>query len=319
MLKYLSETEVINSNLFVENEVYKLHNEIDNKSTNIILEGVKGSGKTTVLLSKEKRSLNDKDKSIYMKFDSCSVLGTGAYFDKSIHTHYYEVMFSKNLLNYVKRNYKDIFNEYFIDIECEIDKLISEIDEYIRRIYFEDYKLSRLINKGEISSRIIKLIKNTIEIDKLTLIIDKFDYTNGSNKISQMVLKEYFTLFDKSIISSVDEALYKTIDKKEYLNNLGYSFVKVDYGTNIDTIKEIIKRRLYDKTDLVDKIEDKIYYDLIDFTKGNINSILDILDYVLEMYEQGASLDYIFEKSIEAEKTYIEKMERIRQKPILYL
>lgn len=103
----------------------------------------------------------------------------------------------------------------------------------------------------------------------------------------------YFDLFDKTIITSDDLSLKEKCRKTD-LENRGYSFVTARYGTNIDVVKQIIKRRIRLYNEIVDNSDrkfdeknmiDTIYHHLVNKTNGNISLMLNILGEIVDLLD----------------------------------
>ena len=100
---------------------------------------------------------------------------------------------------------------------------------------------------------------------------------------SQETLSKYFNIFDKAIITTDDKELIEENNRTK-LQEKGYLFIDVDYGKDLDVVRQIIKRRInyYIKnrynTFSEEQLTNKIYRKLIDETNGNINLMFSILD-----------------------------------------
>ena len=87
----------------------------------IILTGVKKSGKTTTLKCLSNRSCNNSNMIIYIDYSNLSYISNLSSVE---YGYYYELLFAKKILDFVKENYKDcyinlVFDDKYIQNEFE--------------------------------------------------------------------------------------------------------------------------------------------------------------------------------------------------------
>ncbi len=268
MIKNIKLEELINTEAFVREPVDSLTKEIrDNSSKKIILNGGRGTGKSVTLSCMQNQGLGMESQTILMRFDS--VIGFAKYptkwFNEAFFAHYYELVFSWNLLSFIKQHYGLTYETYFQDIEALLQNVSQNTDDYIQNIYYEEKTIERFLRPTEISSEIITRLKKYLGIQKLNLAIDRFDWINGSSSYTQSLISKYFNLFDKTVITVDDDSL----EKGRLIKN-GYSIVPITYGKEIDVIKQIIKKRIG-----VDIFTNEMYRKLIEESNGNISFIID--------------------------------------------
>lgn len=328
MISYINPIKVIKSKEFIREPVDNKSNEILNSSSKkIIVSGGRGIGKTILLRNLENRGLGTNRQTIYTHFDSVTngVLNPDSIFGSVFFEHYYELIFSLKLLEYINNNYTMIGN-YFIDTYIFLIKLIKETDEYINNAYYKEIPLEKYLTYGEVSTEIIKKLKEYLHIDELNIAMDRFDWTNGGSFYSQELLSRYFSMFDKSIITIDDDSIDGL--RKEELQSKGYTFSEILYNKDIAFLKSIIKRRveLYNFLDEPKKFDinvltEEIYQKLVSSFDGNIQSMLNAFANGAEslIWDSNGNVDEKFDYAIESELTRVRNLRSIQQKPKLYL
>ena len=319
--------DVLKTDEFVREPVDEICMHMQNDpAKKIILTGDKGSGKSTVLKSKENIGLGNQIQSIYTKFND-NIINCNKFdniFDEDFIIHFYEVILSQKIINYIKTNYKYIYQKYFNTYEEMLEILIKEIDNYVRNIQYKKIKIKNYMKTGQISKLLIEKLKNCLNISLLTLEIDKFD--SLGNEICQNILSQYFDIFDKTIITIENELLPK---KKKDLIEKGYSIFDIDYNKDKKIIKEIILRKVdtfnNKNTDIkfpIEFINNELCKYLIRETEGNITSILSI---IREVYDDLMCNKDNFEISnslincTKNEKIYVKTMKGLCKSSQFYL
>lgn len=286
MIKYQDVKQVIMSDDFVREPVDNICKNInDNSSTKIILSGERGSGKSIVLCNNEILGLGTNNQCISVSFDAVGmhVLTPNKYFEERFMIHYYEVIMSYKILNYIKKYYGLTYEKYFKSYEVILKKFLNSIDNYIEKSVYEKTFLRKYLTTGEISSEIIGKFKSCLGLNTLTLSIDRFDWTNSKVSKSQETLSKYFNFFDKVVITTDDENMLDESNRTS-LKEKGYTFIDVDYGKDLEVVKEIIRRRIEKHNNNshtifpIESMTDKIYQSLIDKTNGNITLMFRSLD-----------------------------------------
>ena len=321
--------KLINTNRFVWEPVYKLSDSIvESKSKKVIITGGRKVGKSTVLKVLEKRSLNKNKQTVYMQFDLCM----GFRQNKFLNTHqfiehYYELELCLKLLYYVKNNYPLVYDK-LIDYEVLLMRICVNTDRFINNSYYEEIELSRYLKRGELSSLMIDKIKKILDIDNLNVSFDRFDYLNHSDKYTQCNLGKYSDLFDKMIIT-IDDEIINHRKFRDRLVNDGYDVINVSYATDINIVKNIIKRRVryfiiknnY-QFNVLDLMTDYIYEYLIQRCHGNIELMLKAIYNAISLREwTDSTTNFIalfidcINKAVKEEKEY----QKIYTKPKFYL
>jgi len=323
MIEKIRADKLLDHEVFVKEPTEKLSEEImNNDSTQILLTGNKGSGKTTTLLYTEEKFLNSKTPIIYMQFDPVINfrLNDAGPFNREFFSYYYELVFSHKLLQFIKKNYATIFEKKFKGLESLLKNYLYQIDYYINRACYEDIDLHSFIYLNQFASLIVDTLKKELKCESLTLALDRFDSINGSDKNVQNILSNYFKLFDKIVLVCDDE-------KVNNLNN--YSQVKINYGQNKEILKLILVKRLnhfiknnpdafaFSYEQLSDNIIDEIIK-----SKCSISLALDILNEALSLYQWHTgkkNAETIFDKAITKELETDSMLSKIRKKTTFYL
>lgn len=289
-MRYIDGKELINSLEFVEEPVKKINEKIDeDPSKRIVLYGTRGAGKTSVLYYNEKEKINSDNPSIYTRFESMRLFGNGSNedpFNMEFINHYYELAMAGKILYYLNQNYNEYYKKEFLPFSEKIDNILLNTNKYIRHIHFRKVKLEESLEFGEVTSKIIEKMKKDLGVTSVDLLIDRFDWTDSRSRLSQEILKKYFELFDKVVISIDDEDIMN--EKKQIpFQEKGYSFIKTDYGKERDILKQIISLRIKkynenlkekDRVFPVSLLTDVIYDSIISETNGNISMALIIMN-----------------------------------------
>ncbi len=291
MIKNMSVADCVRSNQFVREPVDKIIHQIeDSSSKKILLTGGRGCGKSTVLYHQENQNLGRENPFFATRFDSVGVCSDRNVFDEKFMRHYYELILSNNFLLWIRNYYGLTFEEYFSTSKKEISSLIEEMDDYINHVYYDEVSLTKLYDTGECMEDFIQKFKNILGCSELSLMIDRFDWTNNSDFLVQEILSGYFPFFDKVVLTCDDEEIQKE-ERQLDLKKKGFSFVPVSYGKDLKVLKTILKKRLeaYEKTatgndiSFSSYISDDMYQQLIDLTDGNISLAFSIINSLKEL------------------------------------
>lgn len=331
---YINAKDLLNSCEYVSSPVDEVCNKIDNSnSKKIIVSGGRGVGKSAVLNSYELKKIKTINPCVLVQFDAVGFFHNRELFDESFAKHYYEIVFSYKLLDFIKLfsstnniNYPE--NEFSI-IKEYLDHYSSELDHYIKNVYYDDSaSIRNYLTTGDIVKEILFKMKTVFSTEKLELAIDRFDWTNANNKLSQEAITAYFDMFDRVFVTSDDEDLQHK-DNIDELSKKGYSFIDVDYGKDNHILSQIIENRLrrnnLDVSNLKllpSAIDSDIYCDLINRTNGNISLILSIVDYTYDMYQWQDGMCNIKEEFDKASQIKIDDNKQLRKmmrSPKLYL
>lgn len=314
---------LVNNEEFVREPVDKETKEILNSSNNkIILTGGRGIGKSTVLYNLEKRGLSNNEQTIYAHPDAVMLFTKepNERINSKIFDYISELRFTSSILLYIKRNYPIVFRKYFEEDMEYINSLFSKLDNEINNSFYEGTTVECKYGIKELSYDIINKLKQTMEIDKLNIAIDRFDEMNGSSKYVQETYEKYFELFNKVILTSDDPNL----DNKRLSDN-GYEVRNISYGNDKDVLREIIRFRksLYDKDKTYQELfTSNLFLDKLTNLNGNIDLSLDTLLYLkqlLNWYDNTRDIEDLLDEAIEEQKKLSKKLERIIPKPTLYL
>ena len=331
MYKNINPDELLNSKVFVKEPVDDLYKKINNDySQKIILTGGRGTGKTITLLNLEKENVNSNNKIFYIDFNSISILQkkNPKFISTNFLCHIYELTLCKYILNYIKKNYFSIYENYFKDYDLLLYSIVEKTNSSINNSFYETIKLDNYLIPTELSYKIINKFRNCLNIDSICLIIDKFDWLD--NNMAQQIVSNFFEMFDKIIITSDDHTLQNKENRNNFIDN-GYSFIDVDYGKDFYIAKNILQKRInhYNKiinpdyTTFEEKnMTDKIYEILIKKCDGNITLMIDCLKDVIEIwncYKGNIDLEEQFNKSIDNQIFINKNLRKIIKQPTLNL
>ena len=309
MIKDISAEKILETPEFVRKPVDKVCEKIENSdSKRIILSGGRGAGKSVVLESLEKKHLDDERHFIYTGFSTIPIFGHAPddLFPEQFWKHYYELYFAQKILWHIKgNNYNHgmIYENHFQEVNLLLNDIAMQTTSYINNATYGGVSINRYLAPMELSSQIVDDIKKHLNLKSLSLMIDRFDWTNGRSELVQELLSQYFDLFDQVIVTTDDESLLERKNRKALIEK-GYSFINVNYGKNMMVIKSIIRRRIQNHNQNLrrgenrfpeDIITNEIYQSLITKTNGNIKVMLDSMRKLLNHY-------WFYDESFDIEK-----------------
>lgn len=333
MNKYINAEMLVNSKEFVREPIDSIcKNFEDSSSKKIILCGGmdtgRGSGKSVILHNLEKRGIGKNQQCIYISFDLGFIHNLDSIYTKEFFEHYYEVIVTKKILNYINKYYEFTYENEFKLFDKKINFWIKEINNYINTArYYENMRLSRYLKSGEISGIILTKLKKSLNIDLLSLSIDRFDWINGSSQLSQTILSKYFDMFDKIIITSDDKNVKLDNRNNKYIRQ-GYEIHQTFIGKNPTIVKEIIRRRIKQFTNNKNTgfnpnlLTDNIFQIMLHKANGNIDVILDsVSDFIDVWYfkEGNLDLEYQINDCMDKNIDTVKKLQKMSKSPKLYL
>ena len=262
--------EKIKKNENVEEAVNNIENEINNSSSKVIvLKGERGSGKSTVLLSKEIKNHIGSEINIYNQFSVAGIGVTSKEVGMEFIKHKFEIEMASVLLNYLKE-----VDDKNIEIITEEIKKLSKLFIYdINNFDINGKFKSEIIEPGHYTDYLIEKIKKIYSPEKLSFLIDRFDWMFNRSIDAQKCIEEYFSLFDQVIL---------TTDDLNYASS--YPIVEVNYGKDKKIVREIIKRHISAinksiKEQLnLDCIKDETIDLMVSKANGDIDVILSAID-----------------------------------------
>lgn len=338
MINFNSPINLIFSDEFVKQPVNEISESLKKNTANkIIIYGQGGCGKTTVLYNHQYRSIGTDNPVIYTRFDSVGMFGDNraeresAYDDKFVNC-YYELIMANKILNFIENNYEKVFAKYFRGNKEELKKLLGETYNYIRESSYRSVAFDMRLSVGELSASYIEKLKKVIGINTLSLIIDRFDWTDGHSETAQVALREYFKIFDKSIITTDDESIVNDESSRIELINKGFDLIEINYGKDLEIMKRLLALRINKYNSTVKEKEqrfpfellsDEVIERLLEKANGNISVVLSSIN---EMgYLLGYDSDYVTDPMTSMERASnraIAQVKRLkeRSRPIkLYL
>ena len=126
--------------------------------------------------------------------------------------------------------------------------------------------------------------------------IDRFDWTHNSDPRVQDILRNYFSMFEKVIVTSDDPTIMSDKKKKVALEDRGFGFEVVDYGRDLDTVVEIVQRRFDLDSEThpkfpIDDLESEDYQELIRRCDGNLELMLNTFMYAETLHKWDSKRD----------------------------
>ena len=314
----MSMDNIIKIDFFVREPVDKVNKKIlKSDSKRIILTGGRGSGKSTVLYSLENRGLGTEEQTINTFFDSVSTCAPSENIINEVYRHKYELSFCFKLLAYIKNNYPYIYEKEFKDIYEVLDEMSFEFVDAINNGIFERYKsnnFSQFLETMSIAKSLVERIRNVLEVEKLNLSIDRFDWTNNSSKLSQTILSEYFPLFDKVILTSDDEALNLVPICNYLINYKDYDIKRLSYGENLEIVKVILQKYIKAQEKFknfdINNITDNVVSTMIDASSNNISCMVRAIEYLISMNSYYQDL---YNLEDQASKIINDEVRRVRE------
>lgn len=332
MLKDIKSFQLQENGLFIREPIDELSKKINNDSSKkIIITGGRGTGKSVLLYNQELKNLGNDKQTICVRFDPIALFPeefTEVY-DRRFIEHYYELMLCFKILNYIKENYLIIYEKEFKSYEDLLHQISTKTNYYINNSWFEKVSLDVYLKQNELSEAILLKLRRILNIDSLTLAIDRFDWINESYRLVQEIISNFFVQFDKVIITTDDKSL-EDKNNREHLINKDYSVMELEYGKDMDVVKAIIKKRInYSNEHLVmgemffpeELINDDVIECLVKKANGNISFVISCINEIMNYWNftkqaiTDNQLDRIMEEKSNSIKT-LEKMSRPRK---LYL
>lgn len=314
--------EIINKSNFNKEVTNGIISEIRNSSKNVIITGPRCSGKSIVLCEYEKEQINTGNDAIYI-FSGFPILGRNLTKDEKAYR--YELYLASRILIYAKTNYREIFD---IKLAVSLHEIAVETDHFIDFILYGkrlgDYYNYEFLH-GKLLEKTINLVKNQIGIEQLTIILDRYDWTDSSSEEFQDISKIYFKIFDKYIITADDESVYKSKNRREGIQKKGFDIIDVDYGNQADNTKNIVSQDIkywkkinnnsnsnINYLDIINQIDSVTYNNLIKKCGGDFGLLFDTLRcfYRFSRYtinEPEEQIMNFFDEAIDNRKQYDEK------------
>ena len=269
------EKDITKESTFVREPVDDVTNEIlESPSQKFILIGKRGTGRSTILYNLENRGLGTREQTIKMNFDSSITFSKNPneFYTEEVFLEYYELMICFQILFFLNRNYPLIYDKYFKETYQKLEGISSIFFSQINDgVYLSSDFLKSTLKNSDLSKQLLLKIKELLRIEKLNMAIDRFDWINGVSKTSQLILKEYFNLFNKVIIISDDRHLNSSM-KAQDLDRKEYVIKRIDYSEKIEVVKMILKIN----NPGLEEFKDDFYEELINICKGNLKVMLAV-------------------------------------------
>lgn len=330
MVKNVSVNQLLFSDLLVKEPVDRVNEQItgDDKRGKFILTGSRGCGKSVVLGSRESQSIKSENPAVLTRFDGAGLFGTkdNKYFNKQIIEHYYEIVMCKKFLDYVKEYYPDLYFSKFTRLDHVTANRLCELDNYINNAMYKDVGIGQKLFSGEALSEMLSLFRVGTGCDSLTLMIDRFDWTHNSDPRVQEILKNYFTMFEKVIITSDDPMLATDKKKVAALEDKGFKIVGMDYSKDLDTVIDIVERRFdLDEDERhpfpIEDVSEEDFRRLIDKSGGNLDTVLEAFQYAetLKKWDSRKSISAIVDEAGCEKVNAVKQLRKMTKPPKLHI
>lgn len=332
MIKDIKSFKLQENGLFIREPIDELSKKLNNDSSKkIIVTGGRGTGKSVLLYNHELKNLGNDKQTICIKFDSIAIFPDefNEVYDKRFIEHYYEMIFCFKILNYIKENYSIVYEKEFKNYKDLLHEISKKTDDYINNSCFVKVSLDTYLKQNELSVEILTKLKKCLNISSLSLAIDRFDWTNESNRLVQEIISNFFVQFDKVIITTDDKYLQDKNNRKQ-LTDKDYSFIDLEYGKDMEVMKAIIKKRInYSNKNLVmgeilfpeEILDDQLLEYLIKKANGNISFIIECVNEVISHWNftRQAINDSKMDKIIEYKSIKVKELEKMSRPRKLYL
>lgn len=259
---------------------------IASQKNKLILAGIHGSGKTTTLKHLAINYAKGNNIIIYVDYSN---LIYRSELSNSEYSYYYELILAQKIIEFIKINYYEYYNNFIMHERFIINEL-ERFNDYLNTRYYCKNIINSALN-NDFVSKIVTIFKSLKPNFSINLIIDGFDLVGNSSKRYQEFMKNYFHLFDKVILTSSDYKLENQVMQND-LRNKNYEIVVVDYSKNVNIIKQILlnyfnwwfsnsfldinkAKKIKEITNMINN--NKFCLDLINITNGNIDMMISII------------------------------------------
>ena len=197
MVKDMNLKELLNVSEFVREPALEFMKQIkacpDNK---IILTGGRGVGKSSVLYNFENTGIGNLNQLIYTRFDGNNLISDVASksFDDNFFSHYYELVLSLKILDYIKKYYGLTYEKYFKDYGILLNNIAEKTNLYLRDIRNKKVVFTSYLKPTELTSSLLERLKNCLGLENIFLAIDRFDWINGDRELIQNILSNFHHL-----------------------------------------------------------------------------------------------------------------------------
>lgn len=254
--------EKIKTNKNVVEPINAIHKKIDESNEHVlVLKGVRGSGRTTILLEKETKNYVGKEINIYHHFEHAGFGVTKEDVGSDFIKHRFELEMASVFLRYIIA--EGIFDRHTETIAKEVKELRRLFVYDINNLGINGSFKSKIVKTGHYTEYLAKAIKSVYYPEKFSFLVDRFDWMFNRGIEAQECIRNYFPLFDQVVLTTDDE----TYSSK-------YPTIEVKYGKEKETVKAIIRKYVE--------------------AKNNGKSIEEHLDL---SYLSEETIDYIVEKA----------------------
>ena len=164
-------------------------------------------------------------------------------------------------------------------------------------------------------------------VDSVTLMMDRFDWMHNSDHRVQGIMKNYFDMFDKVIITCDDKNATKGKRASDLVDR-GFTITEVGYSKDGDVVRDIVTRRFKQEPEQtqnpfpVDQVSDSTFECLVDRCGGNISTILSSFNDCQTNYEwddRDFDVDKQLQKSCERELRKVKTLRGMSKGPKLHI
>lgn len=241
-LYHMTPEQIVESSNFVKEPVQKIITAIDSSSCHeVVLTGPRSGGKSIVMNAYQKEKVGTGEDAVYVFLDSS--INVSYLTDREL-SYRYELYLAGYVLSYIRKNYRDLYEENFVKLHDEIKFSSQKFLDFIntKAILIErNQKFSGISPRGKLIEKVITEMKKYLGSEAITICLDRFDWMNSSNDTFQKMAAFYFQFFDKVILTSDDKEIVTDFTyKRSSLSHNGVDFIDVDYGKNYNIAKEIV-------------------------------------------------------------------------------
>ena len=217
----------------IKEVIYKIE---DSKQNGIILAGLPGSGKSTVL----ENYVQENNNFITPVIDATPQPSIFYLPNKDLNELYYICMMLKSMITFIQENYSKVLNIYLGFFIKKIDTIMFDLRVMLST---HNYNLNNTripkeyVNNPQILlEEFLNLLTHCLNFKNITLVIDNFDKEHSSNNIYQTFLFNTLKDYLRVVVAVSDIKNLNQMANLEKHNTVIYT----NYSQNIDTVCNIL-------------------------------------------------------------------------------
>ena len=262
--------DVIESGQWVQEPALELKDKIlGSDAKRIITTGGYGVGKSITLFGLQHLTLPTHNK-ILCTSPKRSIIVPEGYEEEEFLKYYFDVKY----LEYLKKRLKITSGEKIKT--SPLFKDLGEIDERSRTLYEAERGYSKPKNISSlILGEAVDAAKEITGASTISVAVDDFDL-NPKTENGQRILVDTLNCFDKTIIG-INSGSLTDEEQRTSLESSGYEFMSIDYSSNPEVLKQIVRRRVLKGKSLIADLD---YESLIFASSGDVLSILKAIEQI---------------------------------------